>query len=174
VTAVSWTVVLCLTFLVLLSLVLQFAIIRRQREIEERLAGRDLNFPQVGKRIGPFAVDTVNGDTVTHADLAGRTRTVAVLEPGCAPCQRLSQELRAGHAVVDPLILVVASPDRHEGRELADSLKRVGDVAMVAPDSATLDAVGGITGFPTLLLVEDGRVEAAAYRLANLGGSTLP
>ncbi|WP_191094362.1 thioredoxin domain-containing protein [Nocardia colli] len=152
--------VVVLAVLVVLNLLLTFAVLRRLRIHEERLATPGATRPSdrdqlIGRRLPQF-------------EATGANRLVAFFSAGCAPCVEQAAEF-ARHPDPDRVaILVLGLAPEAERERLRTAL---GDAPTVIGDP-TGDALAGELGvhsFPQLLLLDQsGTIVAARHSLAAL------
>jgi len=152
--------------LCLFNLFLLTAVIRRLRAHEAQHAPVDLPLPAAGRAVGSFV--TTEPDAVSDQDLA-EPAVVLFVMPNCSPCHELVES--APGAGLDPgrtFVFVAGDPAEAATREVVSAVRLLGRVSVVAPDGPVTAAFGGITGFPTVLRVEAGRVVAAGRDLGVL------
>lgn len=152
--------VVVLAVLVVLNLLLTFAVLRRLRIHEERLATPGATRP--GDR------DELIGRQLPQYASTGATRLVAFFSAGCAPCVEQAAEF-AGHPDADRVaILVLGLAPEAERQRLRTAL---GDAPTVIgePTGDALAGELGVHSFPQLLLLDQsGTVVAARHSLAAL------
>jgi len=162
--------VVLIAVLTLFNLFVLLGVIRRLRTMtaaeNEPLPG---TLPEVGRRVGPFALTSVDGGTVTEADLADGQSVVLLLSSTCLPCQGTAVQLAKNPAELPQRTYVFLRGDDNDAERdnMLETLAGVGTIA-------TFDDVGGIgvafgaNGYPTALLVEDGVVAAASFKYAEV------
>ncbi|MFB9837665.1 TlpA family protein disulfide reductase [Actinoallomurus acaciae] len=165
--------VVLLAVLCLLNMMITFAVLRRLRSHEERLAARPAGRSSgvdalVGRELPEFDATSTAGAAVSRSDLLGRARVLGVFSATCEPCH---EQARAFAELDDPGRVALVTDVR--GRE--DVLRRfvpdLGDTPTIIlePDSGPLAGELGVSTFPTLLrLDEDGRVVQAGNALSQL------
>lgn len=150
--------------LCVLDLVLVLAVIRRLREHTTHLERLLSVGPDERPALEPGAVlPTV------PADLAGPT-LVGFFAPGCGPCgEEIPYFLdRAGLGAERGLAVVVSfGPGSEEEQQLAAAAVEV----VVEPPGGAVSEAFAVNSFPTVFLVRDGVVEAAAHRMGELPAS---
>lgn len=162
--------------LCLLDLILTFGVIRRLREHTERLSllateqsAMDSVMQGAGTEVGDFAAETLSGDQISRADLAG-DMLVAFFTPQCPACsERLpdfitrAKNMPGGRDRV--LAIVVGSPT--EVRDLCDRLAPVAQVVRDS-DAGPVTQAFGVQGYPAFALLRDGVVQASHHTLDPL------
>ncbi len=151
------------------NLAIGFAMIRKLRDLETRVAQAPSaeHVPQVGHRIDPFVAVTVDGGMLSQADLAGSDTLVALLSPGCGSCDDVLAQLAADSSDLKPVILIhTEEPEDEETVALVDKARGVGRVAVVP--FGPVPKAFGVDSFPTVLLVRDGTIRAAGYDLHEI------
>jgi hypothetical protein len=149
------------------NLLLTLALARRLAEAE-RMAGAgqraEPRMPRVGAEVAPFSVETTEGARLTDARLrSGHTLLVFSL-PGCGPCATLAEELRHTELPCGlGLLVLLAAPEDERGALSAVEYPAVAEVAFVPPDSSLIDQFE-VDAFPTLVLVEEGRITAVGRK----------
>jgi hypothetical protein len=166
--AVTGALLIVVVFVVVLTVgnvLLLFAVIRRLRQLQELVAPPAL-VPAIGTAVEPFRFDTVDGASVTTDDaLAGGPVLVAVLSNTCPACQAMAGEIAALTALSPaPVVLVVADP-QHDSSKLLEAFRGMDRVATIGREHPALEALGGITAFPTVLAVRDGKIISSGTRL---------
>jgi peroxiredoxin len=174
--AVTLVGVLCLV-----DLLLTVAVIRRLRGHGTRLAELQATSRPMGPRFLPvgsgapeFSSQTVDGELVSHATLAGGPCALAFLESSCQPCRDRVPDLRSfaaempgGRARV--LAVVTGEGDAADG--IIDALREVARVVS-GPHAAPIVTAFEVAGFPAFYAFEGGAVRAAGAdprHLAVLG-----
>lgn len=145
------------------NLLLTLALARRLAEAERRSGAgprAEPRMPRVGAEVGTFSVPTAGGARLTDARLrSGRTLLVFSLAD-CGPCAKLAEEL--GHTELPPglgLVVLLAVPDDQRGALTAAQYPAAAELVFVPPDSGLIDRFE-VDAFPTLVLVEEGRITA--------------
>jgi len=164
VTSALLVVVIFLAVFTFGNLLLLFAVIRRLRQLQDLVVPPAI-VPAVGTVIEPFEAQTLAGASLTQDDFAGGPKLVAVLSTTCPTCRTMAGDLvsLAGSGPA-PVALVVGDPE-HENTELLDRLGGLERVALVDRGHLALEALGGISAFPTLLVIRDGQVTGSGTRL---------
>lgn len=173
------TVVL-LVLLTLGNLFLLLGVIRKLREVvakqDERYdhghgAGNEEGLPAVGYEIPAFSQPTIDGGEVSAADLKSDQTLVVFLSPHCKPCAEVSDRLATHQAGLPErvLLFVEAEADDPLLGDYAAKLHGVGPIALASPASVATKAFQ-VTGYPTTILVDDGRVTAASFSFAEVVG----
>ena len=158
-------VVVFLAILTVGNVLLLFAVIRRLRQLQELVVPSAL-VPAIGTAVKPFRFETVDGTSVTTDDaLAGGPVLVAVLSDTCPACQAMTGEIAALTVPSSaPVVLVVTDP-QHDSSKLLQALRGMDHVAIIGREHPALEALGGITAFPTVLAVRDGKIISSGTRL---------
>ncbi len=163
-TSVLLAVVVILAIITLGNLVLLFAVIRRLRHVQDLVVPPAL-VPDVGTSVGSFAATTLAGASLTKDDLADGPVLVAVLSTTCPACRALAGDLvTLTGPQAAPVVFVVSDP-QHDNPELVSALSGLERVALVTREHPALVALGGITAFPTLLVVREGQVTGSGTSL---------
>ena len=144
------------------NLLLTLALARRLAEVERSAGGQRAQprMPRVGTEIGAFSVETVDGVRVTDARLrSGRTLLVFSLA-GCAPCLALAEELRRTELPSGLGLLVLLAAHAGDGQTSTAAQYPPGTELALLPESSDVVERFEVDAFPTLVLVEDGRITA--------------
>ncbi len=176
--AVLVALIVLLGILTAANLLLTLALARRLAEVE-RTAGAGLpaepRMPQVGAEVRTFSVETVQGARLTDARLrVGRTLLVFSLA-GCGPCATLAEELRRTALPAGlGLLVLVAAREGERGTLTAVDYPAAAELAFVPPSCDLIDQFE-VDAFPTIVLVEEGRITAVGRTpgevLAALAGA---
>ena len=151
------------SILVVANLLLTLALARRLAEVERTATGgvrAGPRMPRVGAGVGPFSVQTLPGARLTDATLRSGRTLVVFSFAGCDPCVTLAEELRNTElpSGTGLLVLVAGSEDEQQVLTAAE-YPATADVALLPPDSDLTDQFE-VDSFPTLILVEEGRITA--------------
>ncbi len=151
--------------LLAVNLALSAGIIRRLRAGESAGGLPDQRLPAVGSTID------LDRDGARWPEPAGRmTRDIAVaalVMPGCPGCDQLHRELDDAGGLPVPLY-VIGDPTFGEEND-AYLASWVGARTLVAPvPSGSMASFDRPDSFPTVVLLEDGVVRAAGYRLSDV------
>jgi hypothetical protein len=165
--------VVVLAVLCLGNLLVLFAVLRRLRGHEERLASADSSrMPRreelIGRRLPEFEGTSTSGEPVSQASLIGRTRLVGVFSATCKPCLEQASVF-ARHDDPNRVAVVVMGSAEQERRE--SILAALGDspTVLTDPASSTVADRMGVRSYPSLLqLDETGTVIRAEHSLAAL------
>lgn len=158
------------SILAALNLLLTLALARRLADVERTTDGLrgEPRMPRVGAEVTAFSVETVAGVQWTDARLrSGRTLLVFSM-PGCSPCATLAEELR--HTQLPPgvgLLVLLAGIGQERAALAATEYPVMAEVAFVPPDSDVTDRFE-VDAFPTVVLVEDGRITAVGRKPAEV------
>lgn len=164
-----YAVVACLAVLTLLNLLLLFAVIRRLRELESATSPV-AEVPRIGTSLESFETRLYDGTSLTNKDLLDHNTLLVFLSSSCPPCRRLATQITESvQEFQDAVVFVVCEGGQSECTGMAESLSRKSRVAVVAADSPELHILGEISGFPTVVLLGNGRVSAAGARLEDVG-----
>ncbi|MGI5168088.1 TlpA family protein disulfide reductase [Spirillospora sp. CA-253888] len=157
-----------------LNLLFTYGLVRRLQEYEQRLAalgpaapGQSPGSPAQGSAVPEFHAVTIDGREVDRATLAKGDGQIAFFDTDCAPCRErmpgfadFTAELRS-----TPIVVVIAGA----GAEAARWAARFGDhVLVVVEERPELARAFGVDGFPTMLVLRDGTVEANTATLESL------
>lgn len=166
--------VVVLAALTVLNLVLTAGVITRLKEHATRLTGTpaDLSrveqpLPVVGTTVAAYTADDVDGATVPPAD---RLTLVAFLTPSCPPCkEQLPHFLRRAAGDRRDAVLAVVSGDGPEAERLAATVRPVARVVVEGHHGPVQQAFGA-SALPAFCLLDaEGRIAAAAPKVAELG-----
>src|SRR5690348_173599 len=167
--AVLPAVVAVLAVVTGLNLVILLGVVRRLRTAPARPSA-EAQLPPVGRRIAPFTAATVTGDRISDRDLATGTTLVVFVMPGCGPCRAIVDELAASAGPTGPrprpLVFVAGDAAAEDTRGIVDALSTAARVAVIAPAGGAAAAFA-VTGYPTVVRVEDGRVARATRVLGS-------
>jgi hypothetical protein len=149
------------------NLLLTLALARRLAATERAAAngGRgEPHLPRVGAEIGAFSVPTIEGASLTDARLrSGRTLLVFSMA-GCSPCAALAEELRRTELPSGlTLLVLVATAVDDPASVTAVEYPAMAEVAYL-PEECDLIERLEVDAFPTLVLVEEGRIVAAGRK----------
>lgn len=152
--------VVLLAVLMAANLLLTLALARRVAETERMAArGTEPRMPRIGAEVATFSVAAAGGGQLTDAQLrSGRTLLVFSLAD-CAPCAALAAELQHTElpAGLGLLVLMAASED---GQALAAAKYPASAQVGFLPQDGTVTDRFGVDAFPTVVLVEEGRITA--------------
>ncbi|GAA0405394.1 hypothetical protein GCM10009530_66960 [Microbispora corallina] len=172
--ALLWTVTVLGALLALAALAVALLAVRRCRDLYEvvsRRTARGPVLPEAGTPVPPTRVVTVDGAVVDLAERGEDERVLAFLTTDCPACEELAGGLRRALAALPagaPRPLVVVS---------GGAAGRAVHVRDFAPVAHVADADGrhpladalGVTAFPTVLVVSEGRGHRAGHGLAHHG-----
>jgi thiol-disulfide isomerase/thioredoxin len=157
--------------LCVLNLVLTYGVIRRLREHTELLArpagvssGMSADIATAGSVVGPFAVSTMSGESLSEGDLAAGT-VVGFYAPGCSACRALVPQFVDAAAAhpggQDRVLAVVVSGPEEDATEYVSLLSPKATV-VVAPHGADIEKAFAVSGYPNFALVGAGGVVSAS------------
>lgn len=146
------------------NILLLFAVIRRLRNLQELVVPPAI-FPAVGTVIESFHIETVDGSSVTTDTLADDPVLVAVLSTTCPACKDLAGDLATLTGLSSAPVVLVVADSEHDGSTMLQSLADLDRVAVVDRGHPALAALGGITAFPTVLGVREGKIVSAGSGL---------
>lgn len=159
--------VVLLGILAAANLLLTLALARRLAEVERTAAAGmriEPRMPRVGAEVGRFSVQTADGARLTDARLRGGPTLVVFSFAGCDPCATVAEELR--HTEFPPglglLVLVASAGDQRKTLTAVD-YPDAAEVVPVPPDCDVIDRFE-VDAFPTLVLVEEGRITAVGRK----------
>jgi hypothetical protein len=142
------------------NLLLTLALARRLAAAERTAArGPEPRMPRIGTEVAEFSVVTAGGGRLTDAQLrSGRTLLVFSLED-CGPCAALAEDLQHTElpAGLGLLVLLAASEDN---RALAAAKYPAAARVGFLPTDGTVTDRFEVDAFPTVVLVEEGRITA--------------
>jgi hypothetical protein len=160
------------------NILLTLALARRLAQVERTAAAGGAGqprMPRVGTEIGEFSVDTAGGARLTDATLRGGRTLVVFSLAGCSPCTALAEELR--DAELPPglgLLVLVAGGEGDAEAVTAAQYPSAAQVVHLPSDSGLADQFE-VDSFPTVVLVEGGRITAVGRKagevLAALAGA---
>ena len=149
-----------LAVLVAANLLLTLALARRLAEADRMVArGTHPRLPRIGAEVATYSVATAGGGRLTDEQLrSGRTLLVFSLAD-CGPCAALADELRRTElpAGLGLLVLVAASED---DQALATAKYPASAQVGFLPPDGTVSERFEVDAFPTVVLVEEGRITA--------------
>jgi len=168
--------IVLLGLLSLLNLLLTYGVVRRLREHEQRLGSTGAGgepVPQLapGSRLPEFTAVATDGREITAGSLGTGVAFLGVFATKCRPChEQLPRFLEAVSALDRDRVLVVINDDGDDREALAALVSRAEAVArvVVAPTPNPLAAAIGVDTFPTMLMLDGGRVIASAFDVARL------
>lgn len=166
-TNVLLAVVVVLAIATFGNIFLLFAVIRRLRHLQELIVP-SAPVPEVGTVVEPFRAEITDGASLTADDFAGGPVLVAILSNTCPSCQAMAGDLVSltGQSIA-PVVFVVADP-QHDSSALLGALDGIERIAVIGHDDPALAAFGGISAFPTVLVLRDGKVAGADTRLEKV------
>ncbi len=169
-TAVLTAVVAVVGVVAATDLLLSMAVVRRlatlQAQVRDVSAGSEPS-PAIGYKVADFTAELVTGGRLTRADLDAGRASVLFVMPSCEPCKALLGELTAQPEWQGPsplYVLINGADDEDYARALLPRLPAGSRAGLVSPDDEVSSAFG-ITGYPTVLEIEDGVVRASGVRL---------
>ncbi|SCE67791.1 hypothetical protein GA0074696_0178 [Micromonospora purpureochromogenes] len=167
-TTILGAVVAVMSLVLLGNVALTLAVVRRLRELESgRRTEPDSALPATGRRIGPFALPTLDGGQVHDEDFHSGSSLAVFLMPGCGPCAEVLRALHAAPADPGPLIVfVLGDVAETETREVLSDLPERARVVVVGTGDTTVAEAFGVTAYPAVLRIVDGAVAFASNRLA--------
>lgn len=170
---VGWLValVVVLTVLCLGNLLLTFAVVRRLRVHEEKMAA--IAFPEsdletlVGRRLPELAVGDGDGSVSPTVAVAGE-RLVGLFSAGCRACVEQARQFQRHPDPDRVAVVVLGAADADMAEELLVALD--GAPAIVSePVSSRIADELGVSAFPVLLRVDESEVVVRAeHALASL------
>lgn len=165
-----WLAVCVLSLALVFDLLLTLGLARRLRvalrALEADQPPPEDAFPRTGTKIGSFSVSFLSGAEMSAEDLPSGDIEMAFLSVECKPCALVKQQLVERGPLKRPLMtFVVGEADDPAAQSLAGDLVRVAsEVAIVSVDSAVVNAFG-VESYPTLILLEDGVIRRADWRV---------
>lgn len=149
------------------NLLLTLALARRLAEVERKAAAGlpgEPRMPRVGADVGTFSVQTARGARLTDARLRSGPTLLVFSLADCGPCAALAEELRQTElpAGLGLIVLLAAAEDQREALA-AVTYPAAAELAFLPPDGS-LTAQFEVDAFPTLVLVEAGRITAVGRK----------
>ena len=167
--AVVFVGVLCL-----LDLVLTLGVVRRLRDHSERLATLqappdETAIAAQGDHITPFEASTVDGETISVADLAEPT-LVAFFSPDCPACvQQLPKFVDYAHTFPGgPARTLIVITSRSGGAKYHAELTGLGRIVTEPELTGDVQKAFSTRGYPAFLVVVDGVVAQSSHAVADL------
>ncbi|MEV6306388.1 hypothetical protein AB0M02_43755 [Actinoplanes sp. NPDC051861] len=162
-----------LTVLTALNLMLCLAIVRRLKTQSQHEHDQLPDLLAPGNSVGEFEISTLDGDLITAGTLDGRL-LVAFVMPGCEPCADAVAQLRERGPGEKTLFVVMGHDEDGETLAYAGGLRDLGEVAVAPSGSPVMHAFGGVTGYPSLFLLENRTVLVSDRRVSALGAAPQP
>jgi peroxiredoxin len=169
--------IVVLYLLLIVVLVFLWGVVRRLRQLDERLTLVDAPFAPTltpGTPAPTFELETVNGVRLDSGELFTGTTVLAFLSSTCAACATHVPAIRDYVASQRPadLALVAAvatdSADEH-GRELIDGLADVMHVVRIDPSDESLFQQYEANTFPSYYVIDEhGTIAAVHYSVEDL------
>lgn len=149
-----------LAVLVAANLLLTLALARRVAEAERMAArGTEPRMPRIGAEVATFSVAAAGGGRLTDARLrSGRTLLVFSMAD-CGPCAALAEELRRTELPTGLGLLVLVAASEDDQTLAAAKYPASAQVGFLPPDGTVADRFE-VDAFPTVALVEEGRITA--------------
>jgi len=125
--------------------------------------------PQISTEIDDFVAQRLDGTAFTNADLEGGNRLVGFFAAGCTSCKdQLPAFLAAGAGRKrgTPTPVAVLSGLEEGVRDLAELFPE--DVTVITEPDLAFSRSAKIQGYPTFVVVADGKVTEAAVRVDRL------
>jgi hypothetical protein len=164
--------VAALAVVVIVDLVLSTAVVRRLRELEERI-GDATAPPPSGPAVGTAMPQFVTADgTLSQADLIGGDVLVGFFATGCRFCPAQAEQLagRTGELAGVRVVSVITEQGESDA-ELETSLRAAGRMITEEAPGVTMRAFG-VSATPTFLLYgDDGLLTARGNELRDLLGA---
>ena len=155
-----------LTVLAVLNTVLLLGVIRRVNQLARATPSPA---PPGEPSVTDFAAVTTGGETVSPAQLSGRT-LAGFFAVGCPPCEEFLPEFTA-YAGAFPggrdQVLAVVTAKRGDPAELVRRLERVARV-VVEPARGPVATAFGMDAFPAVCLLENSTLIAVDFELSAL------
>jgi hypothetical protein len=142
------------------NLLLTLALARRLAEAERVAArGPKPRMPRVGTEVPEFSVATADAGQLTDAQLrSGRTVLVFSMAD-CGPCAALAEELRHTELPAGLGLLVLLAANEDNQAAAAAKYQDPARVGFLPADGTVADRFE-VDAFPTVVLVDDGRITA--------------
>jgi thiol-disulfide isomerase/thioredoxin len=156
----------------LLAFVVALGAANRLRDAMENggiaAAGHRAPLPPVLTEIEDFVTPRLDGTAFTKADLAGDNRLVGFFATGCPSCKdQLPAFLAAaGRQRGAATPVAVLSGSEGDTRELAQIFPK--DVTVVTESDLAFSRSAKVDGYPTFIVVTDGKVTGSATRVDRL------
>jgi hypothetical protein len=128
----------------------------------------DQSLPAPGTRIGPFAVDTLDGQTLDQQVVRSGAYLVGFFASMCLQCE--AERARLLERRLDlPLLAFVYNGDYHDkALALARSLEPLGSAAFLSEQVGRAFSHRAESGYPTLMRVEHGVIRAAGHSIDDV------
>ena len=144
--------------------------IRTLQELVEERLGMNGDLMQPGTPVGDFSVPVTAGeqvDTIDNAALANGTTLVGFFTPGCGKCEEAKAALLAKPPPWPMLAFIEGSPFDPPSQVIADQLCGIARPVFIQHNTDTTRAFG-VSGYPTLVRVTDGKVAIAGRTVAEV------
>lgn len=142
------------------NLLLTLSLARRLAEAERMAArGHEPRMPRIGTEIAEFSVATAGGGRLTDAQLRSGRALVVFSMADCGPCAALAEELHHSELPAGLDLLVLLAVGESDQELAAAKYPASAQVGFLPPDGAVTDRFE-VDAFPTVMLVEDGRITA--------------
>ncbi|HEY1322360.1 MAG TPA: hypothetical protein VGF32_19035 [Streptosporangiaceae bacterium] len=152
-----------LAVLVAANLLLTLALARRLAGVERLAArGAEPRMPRIGAEVAAFSVAAFGGGRLTDAPLrSGRTLLVFSMAD-CGPCAALAEELHRTELPAGLGLLVLVAAGEDDQALAAAKYPASAHIGFLPPDGSVTERFE-VDAFPTVVLVEDGRITAAGH-----------
>ncbi len=173
-----WIALVVVAAVAVLALCLVLVLARRLKTVTERvnmfLPASPGSLPHPGTPIPDFSSVSSEGTSITHEDLTGEDRLIAMLTIDCASCHDQVPALRMidDPAVRRPIVLVIGEADRRSAMVSA-----LGDSAVVIEedDQGPIATAFDVSEFPAVMLIRNGIIHSAGHGVAGvLASATQP
>lgn len=166
--AILIALVAFLAVLAAANLLLTLALARRLAEAERMgLRGTGPLMPRVGTEVATFSVTTAGGGRVTDAQLrSGRTLLVFGMAD-CSPCAALAEELQRTELPAGLGLLVLVAADEEDRAAAAAKYPASAQIGFLPPDGTVTNRFE-VDAFPTVVMVEEGRIMAVGRNLDEM------
>lgn len=149
------------------NLLVTYALLRRVRHSETRNRVEEPPLPELGRPVPRARVRTTEGADVDLVPSSGSALLV-FLSTSCPSCQTLAAQVRnntVGPLLPDTSFLVSGPADDTMFSDLRNRR-----VIRLDDNTDSLDGLGDVAAFPTIIVATDGVIAGASYRMRELQG----
>lgn len=118
---------------------------------------------QVGQPAPAFLLDTIDGGTLSHADIAGQTTFINVFATWCPPCQgEIPRLVRAAQRYSNVRFIFI--DEQESPAAVKRFMKQYGIRSTVAIDSGQFAATYGALPIPESIVIDPNGIVRLLYR----------